>query len=57
LSLSTSRVIAGWVGNSGSHPLIAVAVSVVLLIVATAACLGPACRALSVDPVTALRCE
>jgi putative ABC transport system permease protein len=52
-----NRVISGWVGNSESHPLIAVGVSIVLLIVAAFACLVPARRALSVDPMTALRRE
>lgn len=57
LSLGMNRVISGWVGYSGNYPLIAVSASLVLLIVAAAACLVPARRALSVDPMTALRCE
>lgn len=57
LSLGMNRVISGWVGSSGRHPLIAVGVSILLLIVAAAACVVPARRALLVDPMTALRCE
>jgi putative ABC transport system permease protein len=57
LSLGLNRIISGWVGNSTSHPLIVLSVSLVLLIVAAVACLVPARRALSVDPMTALRCE
>jgi putative ABC transport system permease protein len=57
LSLGLNRIISGWVGNSTNHPLIVLSVSLVLLIVAAVACLLPARRALSVDPMTALRCE
>ena len=57
LSLGMNRVISGWVGNTASHPLIVFGVSLLLLIVAAIACLIPARRACSVQPVTALRCE
>jgi len=57
LSLGMARVISGWMGSSHGHPLIAVTASLVLLLVAAAACLVPARRALSVDPMTALRRE
>lgn len=57
LSFGMSRLISNWVGNSTSHPLIMISVSFILIIVAALACLVPAHRALSVDPVTALRCQ
>jgi ABC-type antimicrobial peptide transport system permease subunit len=57
LSLGLNRFISGWIGNTTSHPLIAMSVSILLLVVAAMACLLPARRALSVDPMTALRRE
>jgi predicted permease len=57
LSLGMNRIISGWVGNTTNHPLITLGVSFLLLAVAGIACLVPARRALSVDPMIALRCE
>jgi putative ABC transport system permease protein len=57
LSLGLHRFISSWVGATTSHPLIIVSVSSLLLVVAVVACLAPARRASSVDPMTALRCE
>jgi putative ABC transport system permease protein len=57
LSFGLNRLIARWVENSNHNPLIVLAVSFLLLIVAILACLIPAQRASSVDPMTALRCE
>jgi predicted permease len=57
LSLGLNRFISGWVGSTTNHPLIAVGVSLLLLMVAAMACLAPARRALAVDPMTALRRE
>ena len=57
LSLGLNRVISGWVGNTTNHPLIVLGVSFLLLVVAVIACLVPVRRALSVDPMTTLRCE
>ena len=57
LSFGTGKVIARWVQNSGHTPLIAVAVSLLVILVAGLACLVPAMRALAVDPNAALRCE
>ncbi len=57
LSLSLNRVISSWVGNTANHPLIVLSVSFLLIVIAVIACLAPARRASSVDPMTALRCE
>jgi putative ABC transport system permease protein len=57
LSIGLNRFISSWVGNSTAHPWIALGVSFLLLAVAAAACVLPARRALSVDPMTALRRE
>jgi putative ABC transport system permease protein len=57
LNLGLHRFISSWVGATTSHPLIIVSVSSLLLVVAVVACLAPARRASSVDPMTALRCE
>jgi putative ABC transport system permease protein len=57
LSIGLNRFISGWVGTTGNHPLMVTGVSFLLLDVAAMACLVPARRALSVDPMTALRRE
>jgi putative ABC transport system permease protein len=57
LSFGLNRLIARWVENSSHNPFLALGVSFLLLAVATLACLLPARRASSVDPMTALRCE
>ena len=57
LSFGLSRLIASWIAISSSNPLLIVGVSLLLLTVAAFACLLPARRASSVDPMTALRRE
>ena len=57
LSFGLNRLIARWVENSHHSPLLVLGVSFLLLVVAALACLLPARRASSVDPMTALRCE
>jgi ABC-type antimicrobial peptide transport system permease subunit len=57
LSLALNRVMAAWAGGSSRDPLILVTVSAVLLLVTTLACLIPARRAASIEPMKALRTE
>ncbi|HEY3991226.1 MAG TPA: ABC transporter permease [Acidobacteriaceae bacterium] len=57
LSVGLNRFIADWVGPADNHPLMVTGISLLLLVVAAMACLVPARRALSVDPMTALRRE
>ena len=64
LGLAFGLVAAWWLGRAGSSllfgvsatdPLTFITVSVVLTLVATAACVFPARRAMRVDPIVALR--
>ncbi len=57
LSLALNRIMASWAGGSSRDPLVLLAVSIVLLVVATLACLVPARRAASIEPMRALRTE
>lgn len=57
LSFGLNRLIAKWIENGTRDPILILAVSALLLLVATLACLVPARRALAIDPMTALRCE
>jgi ABC-type antimicrobial peptide transport system permease subunit len=57
LSFALNRLIAQWVENASGSPLILLAASLLLLGVAALACLLPARRASTVDPMTALRSE
>jgi ABC-type antimicrobial peptide transport system permease subunit len=57
LSFGLNRLIAVWVENSHHNPFLVLGVSFLLLAVAILACLLPARKASSVDPMTALRCE
>jgi putative ABC transport system permease protein len=55
LSFGLNRMITRWVENGNHNPFLALGVSFLLLTVAFLACLVPARRASSVDPMTALR--
>ena len=57
LSLGLNRIIARWIENGTHDPIMILAVSTLLIAVAALACLVPARRALSIDPMVALRCE
>ena len=57
LCLGFSRFIAGWVGNGSGNPGLVAEVAVMVIVVAALACLAPALRAMSVDPMAALRRE
>jgi putative ABC transport system permease protein len=57
LSFGLDRLVSRWVGITTNHPIIVIGVSVLLLVVAAVACLVPARKALSVEPISALRTE
>ena len=57
LSFGLNRLIAQWVENGTRDPIMLMAVSGLLILVAAFACLVPVRRALAVDPMAALRCE
>jgi putative ABC transport system permease protein len=57
LSVALAQVIAAWTQETSRSPLILAAVAALLAVAATAACLGPARRASTIDPVAALRYE
>ena len=57
LSFGLNRFIARWV-ESGTHdPVMVLAASGLLILVSALACMVPARRTLSIDPMVALRCE
>jgi putative ABC transport system permease protein len=57
LSFGLNRLIVQWIENGTRDPIIILAASLVLAAVAILACLVPARRALSINPIEALRCE
>ena len=57
LTLALSRVLSQWAQGSSRDPLVLLAVTFLLSLVAVIACSAPARRAVKVDPMTALRYE
>jgi ABC-type antimicrobial peptide transport system permease subunit len=57
LSFGLNRLIARWIESGTRDPIMILAVSGLLILVAACACLVPARRALAIDPMVALRSE
>jgi ABC-type antimicrobial peptide transport system permease subunit len=57
LTLALNKIMAQWAEGSSRDPLVLLAVTVLLSLVAAIACFGPALTAVKVDPMTALRYE
>jgi len=57
LTLALNKILAQWAEGSSRDPLVLLGVMILLSLVAAIACIGPARRAVNVDPMTALRYE
>ena len=57
LTLALNKILARWAEGSSRDPLVLLAVTILLSVVAAIACSAPARRAVKVDPMTALRYE
>jgi ABC-type antimicrobial peptide transport system permease subunit len=57
LSMALNRVLSAWSGGNSRDPLTLIASVLILALVALAACLVPAWRAATIDPMRALRTE
>jgi len=57
LSLGLGRLFTRWIENGVHDPLMVLGVALLVIVVAGLACIIPALRALSVNPMTALRSE
>jgi putative ABC transport system permease protein len=55
--LTLHRLLAHWTKNSYSSPLVLAAVAVLLVLCSASACIIPALRAASIDPMQAVRYE
>jgi len=57
LTLALNKLMASWAAESSRDPLMLLAATLVLSLVATLACVLPAWRASGIDPMKAIRCE
>lgn len=57
LTLALNRVMAAWAAESSRDPLLLLAATAMLSLVATVACMIPAWRAAGIDPMKAIRYE
>jgi len=57
LSVALNKVVTSWANGSSRDPLTLLASALLLLLVAVAACIVPAWRAATIDPMRALRTE
>ena len=57
LSIGLSRVVGAWTGGSPRDPLTLLSAALVLILVSAIACVAPAWRAASLNPLVALRYE
>ena len=57
LSVVLNRIVVPWAGGSSRDPLTLLAAALLLLLVAAIACVLPAWRAATIDPMQALRTE
>jgi predicted permease len=57
VSIALNKIVAHWVQSSSRDPLILLTVALVLALIALLACLWPARRAATFDPMKALRTE
>jgi len=57
LSIGLNKIVTHWVQSSSRDPLTLLAVAVILVMIALLACIWPARRAATLDPMKALRTE
>ena len=57
LSVGLNRIVSHWVQSSSRDPLMLLTVAVILVLIALLACILPARRAATLDPMKALRTE
>jgi len=57
LAFALNRLLASWIEGSSRNPLVLFGVTALLIATSALACLMPARRASSVDPMEALRYE
>ncbi len=57
LSVAFDKLATKWVTEGSRDPVVLLAVTLLLVVAATLACLVPARRAAATDPMDALRCE